>query len=256
MSLEQAYTAITKYVDKESIESVEVLKQIQEYWNIWRPINLNVLLLAESHVYTSQQDFEANFSRAKLDYFIKNYPTRFVRLVYCFAYGEPDLLNEDVAENSGTTQFWKIFCSCLANDEVNLGFDRILKSKTPYFGRMRNKVNILYELKRRGIWLIDASLVGIYKGKIGDPEIKEKVIRASWDNYLQNLVTEAHPKHIIVIGKGVANALGWRLQNARISMSAKCTVLPQPQGNRGSSEEQMETYREYQRICSKEAKVS
>jgi hypothetical protein len=65
---------------------------------------------------------------------------------------------------------------------------------------------------------------------------------------------ETHPKHVIVIGKGVASALGWRLSDMRSSLGISYTVLPQPQGNRGSSEEQLETYREYQRICSKYAK--
>lgn len=250
MLLEKAYDSIKHYLPKNSAESFEVLEQIQEYWNIWKPNPVNVLLLAESHVYTSQADFEVKYSKIKLETFIKNYPTKFVRLVYCFAYGEPDLLNETLADNSGTTQFWKIFCACTAKNESDLAFRRILKSETSFFPRLRNKVNILNELKRRGIWLIDASLVGIYRG-IDDPEIKAKVIRASWDNYINNLITETHPKDIIVIGKGVANALSGRLQNTCTAINAKYTILPQPQGNRGSSEEQMATYREYQRICAK-----
>lgn len=252
MSLEHAYNSVKQYLPKNSAESFEVLKQIQEYWNIWKPNPVNVLLLAESHVYTSQADFEVKYSKVKLDSFIQNYPTKFVRLVYCFAYGEPDLLNEDLADNSGTTQFWKIFCACTSKTESDLAFRRILKTETSFFPRLRNKVSILNELKRRGIWLIDASLVGIYRG-IDDPEIKSNVIRSSWDNYIKNIVTETHPKDIIVIGKGVANALSLRLPILCKSMKTKLTVLPQPQGNRGSSEEQMETYREYQRICSKYA---
>ncbi len=95
--------------------------------------------------------------------------------------GNPDLLTQRLDDNSGTTQFWKIFSACLSKDENDLGFGRILKGNTSYFGRLRNKVSILQELKRKGIWLIDASIVGIYRGSIDDPEIKAKVIRTSWD---------------------------------------------------------------------------
>ena len=253
MTLEQAYTSITSYIPKNSVESLQVLKQIQEYWTFWKPTTTNVLLLAESHVYTSDYDFEVNCSKIKLEEFIKNYPLKFARLVYCLGYGEPSLLNQKLSDNSGTPQFWKIFCSCIAKDENDLGFSRILKGTTSYFGRIRNKINILQELKRRGIWLIDASIVGIYRGVIDDPEIKSRVFHDSWDYYLKDLVTEIHPKHITVIGKAVASALSWRLGSLCSSIDAECTVLPQPQGNRGSSEEQLETYREYQRVCSKYA---
>ena len=165
MTLEQAYNLIKSYVPKNSVESLEVLKQIQEYWNYWKPKETNVLLLAESHVYTSDCDFEAFCSKIKLNEFIKNYPLRFVRLVYCLGYGEPDLLNQKLDDNSGTTQFWKILSSCIAKDDKDLGFSRILQGNSSFFGRVRNKVNILHELKRRGIWLIDASIVGIYREK-------------------------------------------------------------------------------------------
>ncbi|MGA2682015.1 MAG: hypothetical protein ABSF44_09480 [Candidatus Bathyarchaeia archaeon] len=251
MSLEKAYDSIKSYIPKNNIESFEVLKQIQEYWNYWKPINtVNVLLLAESHVYTSQEDFEASYSKIKLESFIKNYPIKFVRLVYCFAYGEPDLLNESLEDNSGTTQFWKIFCACTSKTENDLAFRRILKSDVSFFPRMRNKVNILNELKARGIWLIDSSLVGIYRGAIDE---KSDVICASWDNYVKDVVIQAHPKYIAVIGKGVADSLGRRLSSICSTINADYTVLPQPQAVRGPHEEQMEYYRQYQRICSKYA---
>jgi hypothetical protein len=221
---------------------------------LWKPAQTNVLLLAESHVYTSEYDFEVPISKIKQDYFLPNYPTKFVRLVYCLGYGEKDLLNQDVESNSGTFQFWQIFCSCIAKSEseYDLGFNRVHKT-TPYLGRLRNKVNILNELKRRGIWLIDASIVGIYKGSITDDDVKERVFHTSWDKYVRDVVTEAHPKYVIVIGKYVHNALHLRLDSLSSKIVFKYKVLNQPQGDRVNREEQLETYREYQRICSKYA---
>ncbi len=66
---------------------------------------------------------------------------------------------------------------------------------------MRNRVGILRALKKRGIWLIDTSIVGMYRGAINDPDMKARVIRDSWDEYIGDLVSNARPKHIIVIGK-------------------------------------------------------
>lgn len=207
-------------------------------------------------MFTSDENFAVSSQKPKLDLFIANYPLRYVKLIYCFGYGEPNLLTQRIYNNPGTIQYWKIFTSCLAKNEDNLGFDRVLKrSTTDFFQRMKNKVSILQELKRRGIWLIDASLVGIYRGEIEDKDIKEKVIRASWDNFVNNIVADAHPKHIVVIGKGVADSLGWRLSSICSSINATYAVLPQPQGVRGDHEEQLEYHRQFQRICSKYAPI-
>ncbi len=51
----------------------------------------------------------------------------------------------------------------------------------------------------------------MYGGAINDPEVKARVIRDSWDKYVGDLVSNAHPKRIIVIGKGVGLALNRRL---------------------------------------------
>jgi hypothetical protein len=72
MSLEKAYAILESIIPKGAIESFDILKQVQEYWEIWRPNHVNVLLLAESHVYTTQAEFEAKYSKIKLYAFIKN----------------------------------------------------------------------------------------------------------------------------------------------------------------------------------------
>jgi hypothetical protein len=251
MTLEQAYLSIKDHLPKTPIDSLEVVRQVEEYRQFWKPEHVNAILLAESHVYTNDTDYKESCNKAMLDSFVKNYPVNFVRFIYCLAYGESSLLNRAVEDNFGTPQYWKIFSSCIAKNESELNFHRLKKADIPFVPRLVNKVNILQEMKRRGIWLIDASIVGIYRGSIDDPEIKATVIRDSWDCYLKDVILQAKPKDIIVIGKGVAKSLNCRLKTASSQTDAKCTVLPQPQGNRGSSEQQLETYREYQRICSK-----
>ena len=253
MSLEETYRLVKAHIPKtQTIDSLGVVKQVEEYRQFWKPTpTACVILLAESHVYTKEGEFASECNRFALNNFIQNYPTHYVRFVYCLGYGERDILNKELESNSGTPQFWKIFSSCIAKDCKNrndLGFGKILKSETPITSiRLRNKVNVLQEMKNRGIWLLDASIVGIYKSETKmSQEVKEKIITTCWDAHIENVILESQPKHIIVIGKGVEKILKQSLDSLRISY----TALPQPQ-RRGTSEEQLETYREYQRICSR-----
>ena len=57
-------------------------------------------------------------------------------------------------------------------------------------------------MRKRGIWLLDASIVGIY-GAVKDRKVKETIISTCWDSYIKNEIVESKPKHIVVIGKGV-----------------------------------------------------
>ena len=263
MSIEKAYEAIKNRIPKRIlIDSLSVVKQVDEYRQFWKPIKTNVILLAESHVFTSDDNFKVLCRNQWLSQL--NYPSRYVRFVYCLGYGENNILNTNVDNNKGTPQYWKIFSSSVAKNEYDLGFEKVNKLKTPLLNiRLRNKVGLLQEMKRRGIWLLDASIVGIY-GSIAAKhneltaneifELKKSIFTICWDNYLINTVMEAKPKSIIVIGKGaksVEGILKWRLNQLEDKLGTSYSALPQPQGSRGSSEEQLNTYKEYQRICSK-----
>lgn len=254
MSLEQSYELVKVRIPKtQQIDSLDVVKQVEQYRQFWRPEEAKVILLAESHVYTTEEEFASECNRFALNNFIQNYPTHYVRFVYCLGYGEPDILNKQLESNRGrTSQFWKIFSSCVAKNDADLGFQGILTGKTQLHQRLRNKVSILQEMRRRGIWLVDASIVGIY-GAVKKQKVKETIITTCWDAYIKNVIFESYPKHIIVIGKGVEGILKRRLESLKASSGTTYSVLPQPQGNRGTSKEQFETYREYQRICSKYA---
>ena len=83
------------------MDSLKVVKQVEEYRQFWKPKKTNVVLLAESHYYTKKQDYEIKCSRLILDKLISNYPTNFVRFVYCLGYGENELLNTPIKNNRG-----------------------------------------------------------------------------------------------------------------------------------------------------------
>lgn len=247
MSIEKTYVLLKRGLHPSTLkDSLDVVKKVEEYRQFWKPARNNVVLLAESHVYTNETDFATECKKSLLEILFPNYPSRYVRFVYCLGYGENELLSRRLEDNPGTPQYWKIFSSCVANSLNDLGFPRVTKKGTPSFlQRLRNKVGVLQEMKRRGVWLLDASIIGIYRA-IDNQETKEKIIRVCWDEYLKDIILESRPKHIIVIGKGVEAILRYRLDKLGISY----TALPQPQGVRGSSEVLSNYYGEYQKICS------
>ena len=253
-SIERTYESIQQNIPINTrIDSLEVVKQVIQYRQFWKPEVTNVVLLAESHVYTDEKDYEIECNRSVLRRVVLDYPLRFVRFVYCLGYGEDRLLGRRRTDrrNSGTPQFWKIFSSCVAESENDLGFHNILKTRTrSLVQRLRNKVDVLRKMKEKGVWLLDASIVGLYGSGRKDSVVIERIMQICWRNHIVDVILEARPKHIIVIGKGVENVLRYRLQKLGIPF----TVIPQPQA-RGTSQWQLENYREYQRICARYSQV-
>ncbi len=245
MSIEKTYEIIRSWVPEgKLIGTLEVVKQVEQYKLFWKPKKASVVLLAESHVPTSDEDLKIE-SSSILDNSISDYPTHLVRFVYCLSYGEDWLLVNPI-KNSGTLQFWKIFSSCIAENDNNLNFQKLTKSNNPRTARLRNKIEILKKMNTKGIWLLDASIVGIDRDVLDKKEIN-KTLEICWDNHIKDSILNVNPDHIIIIGKTVEKALINKLGRLGINF----TVLPQPQGVRKSSEEQLENYKKYQRICSK-----
>ena len=248
--IERTYESIEKCIPHGTrIDSLKVVKQVEEYRQFWKPKETNVILLAESHVYTDEKDYEIKCDRFILHKTIPNYPLRFVRFVYCLGYGENKLLTRRRTDrkNTGTPQYWKIFSSCVAENEKNLGFSKVLKTGTPsLLLRLYNKVNILRKMKKKGIWLLDASIVGLYGSGTKKKMITERIIEICWKNHMADIILEASPKHIIVIGKGVGGILRSKLRKLDIPF----TVIHQPQA-RGTSQWQLENYKKYQRVCAR-----
>jgi len=243
MSLEGTYSEIKSKIGKKlEIESFKVVKSVDEHRNFWKPNKIRILLLAESHVFTTDIEHD---SAMRFDNFaeLENYPTRYVKLVYCLGYGERESVKIPV--NRGTPQFWKIFVSC-----VNQNFDseskKILISKTPNFRqRLRNKISILERLKEKGIWLMDASIVALYNdAKKPEPVIIEEIIKISWKHYVLKVIQESNPEKIIVIGKGIHKILEPELRRIGVPIH----VQSQPQGIRTESGI-IEACKKYYKLC-------
>lgn len=238
MSLSECYDGVRSLFASEALDSFEVVKEVARYRDIWKPEEVRVVLLAESHVHTEPSDFALRWSYKAGRLYEGNY----VRFVYCLANGERCLV--DIPSNRGTWQYWKLLYSCLnpISDDTD---PPILRRCTPDFDqRMGEKISLLSSLREAGIWLVDASIVGI-AGE--EAATKATVLRHCWKNYagpkLRSL--DPQPKHIIVIGSGVEKTLRSEIQHLGIDHSL--IMQPNARLHGGYSE----YYRRCFEICSK-----
>jgi hypothetical protein len=131
--------------------------------------------------------------------------------VYCLGYGERDLCAAPKPTAVGrTTQFWDLF------GQIALGHGAHNKQPRNAMStldtRIRWKVEVLQRLQERGIWLEDASPIGIYKpggGRIlpSGSRLYRALLRDAFDQYIWPGVANDEPEQVWVIGAGVATAL-------------------------------------------------
>ena len=246
MSLENTYLEIKKKFENIlDLESFNVVNSVDQHRTFWKPDKVRILLLAESHVYTSSAEHDDAMTYSRFPK-LQKCPTNYVRLVYCLGYGEDSLIQ--VKGNSGTPQFWKIFASCV-NQNFRSQQEKILKTKTPnFYQRMNNKISLLEKLKEKGIWLVDASIVALYKDSIKPSEdIMEEIIQICWKQHISKIIQETSPQKIIVIGKGVSKFLDAELQKTRMPYY----VQPQP-NSRLTREELKKSFETYYELCDNE----
>jgi hypothetical protein len=170
-------------------------------------------------------------------------PEDFVRTVYCLGYGEPDLLVYPVQGNSSTPQFWKVFFACIHRITDFRSFAPVQKSGCPsLLERLENKISLLRSMQKRGIWLLDASVVALK----GDERqvFRQTALDASWREYLWPLLSEIKPACVIMIGRRFGDVLGRRLSELPLYNE----VFAQPQAQL-SAEEHMRQYIRYYELC-------
>lgn len=191
-----------------SLEPATVLAAVAAHRDYWKPHEVRVLLLAESHVLTHGRELAATVDLAPCGH--AGAPSEFVRLVYCLGYGEKALVPR-VSPNQGSPQFWKLFAACVGD----LQGERVLKGfESNTERRVQNKVALLEELKARGVWLLDASPVALYRSGGGKPKATEvsSALEAAWSVYASGIVQALQPRVVMVIGKMVHDALEERVR--------------------------------------------
>jgi hypothetical protein len=193
-------------------------------------------LLAESHVFTSDEDRNVTILPIAE---LPGYPTQYARFVYCLGYGEKALTNNRLhPKRDGTPQFWKILFSCRNRVSTASDFAPILGG-TPPAQRLQNKITLLNELKEGG-----ASIVALYKNgrKVRD---MFRALEESWQSYTRNVVLAAQPEHVICIGRGVAGIVE---DDLKTRFHSRYTVIHQPNAHL-SSQDHMSNYMTYSKIC-------
>ena len=214
----------------EPFESILVVYRHRLYW---RPARVKVVLLAESHVFTPLEELSNTVDLS--DFGFRDAPRDYVRFVYCLGYGEDATVNGRVGKNTGTWQFWKLFYACVNGVEDGEIFSLVLKNGTPNaIERIRNKLRVLTEMKRRGIWLVDSSLLALYvpSGKKADPKSMDYAITESWTSFWHEELRRLQPNHAICVGVGVHSKLKDRLSGV---FSGGVSFIEQPNARLSSA---------------------
>ena len=263
-ALEAAYRACASILPHDDVEAVEVVKLAHSYYEYWRPSKTKVILLAESHVYTSLADSKVKFRKPES----YDGPDQYVALVYCLGYGENELLEGSLSNaNKGTPQFWECLAAAANLDDRASVLKRVTKDLQE---RLKIKHQLLKKLQADGIWLLDASVVGWYlpqqteyqRGGNGDVHklsksrppkaCKKPALALSWELFIKHLIKEeankGHLRALLLIGKEVENII--TQQSFKGAVSSETIVydaLPAPnawiQGGYGPS------FDEIARIC-------
>lgn len=239
-ALNRAYDRVRAVIGGscEEFKSVELVELYRQYF---RPDHVRVVLLAESHVFTTVADRRIAVPSIPE---LPGYPQQYARFVYCLGYGEPSL-TEDLAhpKRDGTPQFWKLLFSCRNRVESAHDFSPIL-GKTPQADRLQNKIRLLADLKANGVWLVDTSVVALYKQGTKMPNMHQ-ALWESWIGYTRNVVSSADPEHVICVGKGVAGVVA---DDLRRHVKSKVTIIPQPNAFLSSSEH-LANFQQYSAVC-------
>ncbi len=92
-------------------ESIEVALAVEKHRWAWKPEKVRLVLIAESHVYTTPDDLRIKIIKSWLPALAQHTPSEFVRLVYCLGYGESEILSAypNPKNDIGTWQYWDIF---------------------------------------------------------------------------------------------------------------------------------------------------
>ncbi len=247
MTIENAYRGLAAMIGEESIEPLAVAVEVERLRQLWRPDEVRVVLLAESHVWTSAKEAQC---RVRVP---GQSETGYVRFVYCLGYGEPSVVSPGVAKKSGTPQYWRLFHDCL--DGPGVSAEDITKKQRNTLRRIRAKLQLLERMRDAGLWLVDASVTALYN--YGRKLVKGRAYRdalaASWDAYVGKVVAECRPGAILVVGQGVGNALSGRVQGA--ATGAGIEVISQPNARLSAADREAERRQCYE-FCSRHLRIA
>ena len=218
MGLDEAYHAARSIIERDGalpVESFAVAQEVERLQCYWRPECVRVILLLESHVWTSDEEFKSKVRQPD------GVETSFMRFLYCLGY-------------EGTPQFWRLLHDTVRGPEV--AHDCVLKTA----GQRHcagQRLNLLEAMKANGVWLVDASVTALYRpgGKrviSGRPVVD--LLNACWENHVREVVISSSPSCVLLIGKQYGGAIERAVRNA--VPSALVETLQNPNARMTSEE--------------------
>lgn len=187
-------------------ETKEYLGHVLDWRQAWRPSQVRILLLAESHVAEMVSDRQVRVVTSGNG--AESLPRGFCRLVYCLGYGEDHLCTPTPLRNAGTRQFWDIF------GQLAWGMGVLQPRRTECRDsekRISWKMGTLLGLRDAGVWLQDASVAAFYRPggeRPFDGARYRRMLRESWNEFVWPSVAQEPIEQIWVLGSGVRDALG------------------------------------------------
>jgi hypothetical protein len=210
------------------LESNAILETIYQQRMYYRPRKVKLLLLAESHYYTSNEDYKIIITNK--NYIFPVGCNRYTKFIYCLGHGEKHILSAIPEIYGRTPQFWKIFYGLfhdLSLQKNNQNIPILIGHNPNLIERLKAKLDLLENMKKNGIWLMDASPIAIAGN---NPRIRKsyyrEILKISSELYLKPLLAEMKPKRVLIIGKEVS-----RTVEPILALSNSVTI-PQPQGIR------------------------
>lgn len=213
-------------------ETAEVIAAVAAHRAYWRPPEVRVLVLSESHVMTREAELAASVPMAVFGH--EGAPEPFVRLLYCLGYGERDLVHGRVHPNWGTPQFWKLLAAAVDPAVVPQVVER---TQPDFIVRVQTKLRVLEELKARGVWLLDACPVALYAASQPKPRmaVLEQAMELAWAAYTREAIREVAPHSVMIVGKMVHDGIGGRIR-ALLGPAVPVQWMYQPQARRPVAE--------------------
>jgi hypothetical protein len=239
--VERTHAKLAALLGINRAECVEAAAVVEHLRQLWRPRQPRIILLAESHVWTSVDEAQSIVRQPN------GVKTGFARFVYCLGAGEPDLVSPAVHPNKPGFQYWKLLHDCVRGpDEAHSGL--LVSGEPSASQRWTNKLRLLNDARDAGIWLVDASISALYRPskegrsstRLAHGEAYKRVLQTCWDNFVGPVMRAASPAVVLIIGKQVDGAIG-RLLRRDLGTAMQVDVIKQPNAHMSTIE--LEEYR-------------
>jgi hypothetical protein len=196
--IEEAIRAKRWRIDPEPPETALVADAHRWFW---KPNDVKFIVVAESHVYTSEREISVKMRLDKLRAydFPTDAPLGFVKLVYCLGYGVNEILSAPgmIDNSGGTWPYWRLFRRWTRYSKgTSIGW----------------KLRVLDRMKEKGIWLLDASCHACSTGRKPPDDrlpVVKGLISTSWTKYVKPIVDDVQidRESVWFIGKTVHDTI-------------------------------------------------